>query len=203
MPTGTITQTISVGGVEFSGAISKTATGQVSHVVALAAGVAGLRSTGGVDNLATGHGLTAAQIINVHWTDPTDSSHKVRRQLTIDTATANAITFDETPAGEGDTLPATSTAVVVSVEVVVDTDFDGDLMEMIAMKCDQRAMADFESVTPATLLAQKLAATQPFTWTNGQGVANPLTGLPVDRIKITNGSVVAATYYLGVLYRSS
>lgn len=201
MQTGTIAASITVGGITFASNVSRQAEGNISHVVALPAGLAGAISATGVDGLATGHGLQAADVIDVHWTDPSDGTHKCRRGITIDTANANDIAFDETPAGAGDTLPAEDTAVVVSKQVTVTTAFDGDNAEIVAAKATQRGSVDFRSAS-ASLAAVKLTAGEAWSWVSGQSAANPLTGDPVASIQASNGSTTAAMLYVGVLYQS-
>lgn len=202
MPTGTIDSSISVGGLEFSSKASKTANGQVGQIVALIAAAPGLKSALGVNTMTTGHGIIGGDVVDVQWTDPADGTHKARRAVTVDIANANDITFDETPAAVGDAYPANATAVTVHKRINVDTDFDGDLVEMIAVKSTGRCVVDFRDVSGVVLLSQKLAADQAFTWINGQGVANPLTGNPVDHIKVSSGLAAATTFSLGLIYRS-
>jgi len=202
MPTAQIVSTISVGGVEFASNVSRTAEGQISHVVVIPAGAAGKRAADGVDNLVTGHGFVTSNVIDVHWTDPTDGvTHKVRRGLTVDGATANAITFDETPPALGDTFPAVGTDVVISLITGIGSVWDGDLLEMIAMKATGRLMAEFWD-GGVQYVPQKLATEQALTWVAGQGVTNPYTGSPVAVIRVSNGTIVAVTYTLGLLYQS-
>ena len=201
MQTAQITGNYVVGGISFTSTVSRSAEGQISHVVDLPAGVAGKISASGVDNLATGHGIQAADVIDVHWTDPTDGSHKCRRGLTVDAANANDIEFDETPAGEGDALPAVGTDVFVSVQTVISTDWDGDDAEMVACKSTVRAMADFREAA-ASQEAVKLVAGEAWSWVSGQGVANPFAGNPVVSIKLSNGGATAGKFYLGLLYQS-
>ena len=203
MQTGQIVSSIVVGGIQFTSTVSRTAEGQVSQVVVIPAGQAGAISATGVDGLTTGHGIIATDVIDVHWTHPADGvTHKCRRGLLVDSATANAIVFDETPVGEGDALPAEDTAVVVSVQVIVETDWDGDLLEMIAAKNTARAMADFRAAA-ASIMALKQVAGEAWSWASGQGIANPLTGDPVSSVVLSNGSTAAATFYLGLLYQSA
>ena len=201
MQTAQIVSSITCGGINFTSSVSRQAEGQISHVVVLPAGVAGAISATGVDGLVEGHGIEASDVIDVHWSDPADGSHKCRRGLTVDTAGATSIAFDEDPAGAGDALPAEDTAVVVSVQVSIDTDFDGDLVQMVAVKTAQRAMVDFRK-TGASLLAIKCVAGEAWSWASGQSVANPLTGDPVDAIVVSNGSVSETTMYVGILYES-
>jgi len=201
MQTGQIVSSIVVGGIQFSSSVSRSAEGQISHSVVLPAGIAGAISAAGVDGLPTGHGIVATDIIDVHWSDPSTGDHKCRCGLTVDTDAANAITFDETPAGVGDTLPAEDTAVVVSLRTTIDTDWDGDLLEMIAAKNTVRALADFRSAS-ASIMALKQVAGEAWSWVSNQGIANPVTGDPISSIVISNGSTTAGTFYIGLLYQS-
>lgn len=201
MQSASIISNYIVGGISFSATISRQAEGQVSHVVNLAAGVAGAISAAGVDGLATGHGIQVSDVIDVHWTDPADGSHQCRRGLVVDVANANDIEFDETPAGEGDTLPAVETPVVVGIQTVIDTDWDGDLVELIACKSTQRANVDFREAA-ASQHSQKLPTNEAWSWVSGQGVENPSAGNPVTEIRVSNGSASAATFYCGLLYQS-
>jgi len=202
MLTATIASTFSVGGIAFTSQASRSAAGQIGHNITLPAGVAGAISAAGVDGLATGHGIAGSDVVDVHWTDPADGTHKCRRGLTVDTANANDIEFDETPTGEGDALPAEDTAVIVGLQVEVNTDFDGDDMEIVAVRSSQRAVIDFRDAA-ASLSAVKLPAAEAWSWVSGQGVANPLTGDPVDKAVASNGSTTAATLNLGILYASA
>lgn len=203
MQTGQITSNIVVGGIQFSSTVSREADGQIGHSTALAAGIAGVMGDAGVDidGITAGHGLLAADIIDVHWTDAA-GLHKCRKGITIDTANANDVVFDEAPAGTGDAYPAAEWAVIIGVQVVIDTDFDGDLNEMIACKSTVRANADFQEDDNTLLLAVKLVAGEAWSWCSDQSIANPLTGNAVGQIKVSNGSITAGTFYCGVLYQS-
>lgn len=199
--TATINAQYTIGGIAFSGSSSQSAEGQIGQVVSLAAGVAGAISSAGVDGLATGHGISGSDVIDVHWTDPSDGSHKCRRGLTVDTANANDIEFDETPAGEGDSLPAEDTACVVSVQTVVTCPFDGDLLLMIAAKSTQIAVADFRDAGGSELVLT-FAANGTWSWETGKGFSNPVASDDIVQVKVSNGSTTAATFYLGILYDS-
>ena len=202
MQTGQIVSQCVVGGISFPSTVTRYGEGQVSHVVALIAGATGLINDGvGVDGMETGHGITGAMVIDVHWDDPGDGTHKCRRGLLVDTANANDIEFDEVPAGLGDALPADETPVIVSEQVIIDTDWEADLLAMIASKCTQRAVADFWDLGGSELTLKQVAG-EAWTWASDQGVANPLDGDTVDLLYVSNGSATAATFYLGLLYQS-
>lgn len=163
--------------------------------------MAGAISATGVDGLATGHGLQVSDLIDVHWTDPVDGTHKCRRGITVDVSNENDIEFDDVPAAEGDALPDTDTAVVVGLQVEIDTDFAGNNVEMVACRITQRAIADFRAVA-ASVVAVKLAAAEAWHWISGQNIANPLADELVDVVRVSNGSIATATVELGVLYQS-
>jgi len=199
--TSTVTLNYVIGGTSFSSKETKTAEGAISHVLDLPAGIAAVRTTPGSDTMVTGHGLVATDIVDVHWDDPTDGTHKVRRGLTIDIANANDVTFDETPAGEGDALPANGTALVLGKQVVVSTLFDGDDLELVATKCDVKSMVDMRTVA-ASKQAQKLAAGASWFWLKGFGFTNPLAASDITEAKASNGSVTAGTVNFALMYQS-
>jgi hypothetical protein len=196
--TGRINQSIAIGGLTFSGSITRTAEGVLTQVVDLAAGHAGAISATGVYGLATGHGILDTDTVDVHWTDPSDGTHKCRRGLAVDTSAANAITFDNDPAAEGDALPAEDTAVVVSVQTEIECAFSGDDLLMIALRASQRCIADIRDAGGSEL-PQKLVAGEAWYWASDQGVTNPVASDSLTKIVASNGSAVATTLYIGLL----
>jgi hypothetical protein len=201
MATGRIASTFTVGGVSFTSQLTKEAEGSIGQDPTLAAGIAGAISSAGVDGLATGHGIEGSDVIDVHWDDPDDGTRKCRRGLTVDTANANDIEFDETPAGAGDSLPDEDTACVVCVQTSIETTFDADSAEIMCLYCPTDAVVDFRA-SAASVAAVKLEGGAAWWWVNGQGFANPLTGDPIDEIIVSNGGTSAATLKIGVLYQS-
>ncbi len=202
LQTATMTAAYSVGGVAFTATVEKTAEGGSSQVVPLPAAVVGTISALGVDNLATGHGIAAAATIDVHWVDVTDGvTRRVRRGLLVDTSTANDITFDETPAGVGDTLPAPTTVCWVAVQVIIDVDFDGDLIEMLAQKSDVVCQMDIRDAT-TSLKSMVLPAKEGWSYIKNYGYANPFAVKVIDKIVVTNGGITVGTYQFGLLYQS-
>ena len=207
MPSATIIRNVSIAGMNLSSSISRTEEGLVSHEVTLAAGVAGAVMTGGVgvDGLAGGHGIVGTNIVDMHWTDATTGLHKVRYGITVDTANANDIRFDNDPVEEGDAVPAEDTAVVVCVQQVIDTDIDLTDAMLVAIHCDQRAHCAFTNDDPVTQKGVKVAANTTWLWNEGEGIDNPFTAAAddvMDEINASNGSVTAATLKIGILYDS-
>lgn len=207
MPSATITRSVSISGMNLSSTISRSEEGLIAHEVALAAGVAGaiMADTVGVDGMATAHGIAQSDIVDVHWSDPTTGLHKVRYGITIDTANANDVRFDDSPAAEGDTLPAEDTAVVICVQQVIDTDVDLTNAKLVAIHCGARAHCAFTNDDPATQKGVKIAANTTWLWNEGEGIDNPFvaeTDDLLDEINVSNGSTAAATLKIGILYDS-
>ena len=202
MPTATINLSGSIGGVSIQGIISRTAEGQISQEVSLPAGEAGsLKTRTGDDEgvfTITGHSFQVNDIIDVYWSGGLRYGMKVTA-VAGDDVTAGGVGGP----GAGDNLPAQDTAVVVDEQVVINTDFDGDDLEMIAVHSNRRGHVDFQDSGSASLKAQELTVNEPWWWASGTGVANPLTGNPVDKALVSNGdSANAATLKIGVLYDS-
>jgi hypothetical protein len=193
MYTGRITSQLSIGGVSMTGTIVRTAETIVPTQTTLPAGVAGAISATGVDGLATDHGFEALDVVDVHWVDPSDGSAKCRRGVTLDGASANAVTFDNDPAAEGDALPIEGTAVVVSARVTVEgVAFDGDALKILAIKSTRNAIVDLRT-SAASAYAPKLAAEEAAWWAAEYSGTNPIEGDTIETIVASNASTSAAT----------
>lgn len=200
LQSGVINSAITVGGFSFSSRIELTAEGVINHSFDLPAGVAGaITAGGGVDGLATGHGFEVADIVDVHWTQGGEA--KSLRGLVVATASANAVTFEISPEGEGDALPAEDTAVVVSIQTEITTAFDGDSVEILAVRSTKNAVADIRDSAGSELLLD-LVANGAYWWANGQGIANPLASDTVASVLVSNASTEIATFYFACLYQS-
>ena len=199
MPTATNSSYISIAGITIQSSQSRTASGQISHEVSLPVGSAGTLSTRtdddtGVATLSAGHGLVFGDVVDVYW------DGGVRYGMDVTAVDGNDVTID---LGAGDVLPAQDTALVVTKVVVIDTDFDGDLMEMIAAASTKRGHIAFRDSTPTVLKAVELTANEAWAWATGTEITNPLAGNPVNDIRASNGDAsAAATLKLGVLYDS-
>ena len=199
MQTGTMTQQIIIGGVGFTGYTTRQAEGTLNQDVILPAGVAGAVSAAGVDGLATGHGFVQGNVLDVHWTAA--GVRKCRRGVTVDTATANAITFDNDPAASGDALPAEDTPVVVSRRTVIVAAWAGDETVMAAIYASAPCAVEFMDAD-ASVLAVKLDAQGTYAYADGQDVANPFAGADLSSIIVSNGSADVNAIRVGVLYDS-
>ena len=196
---GQINTIAQLGGLSISGLITRTGDASLAHQIALPAGTSGTL-TGrtdddtGVATLEAGHGLQTGDVIDIYWSDG-------MRYGMDATVAVDAITID---GGAGDALPATTTVVVVTKQVQIDSDFDGDNVKMIVAKCDQRAHIDFQDSGSASLAAVELQADEQWYWVDDQGIANPLTGNPVDDIFASNADPdSAATLEVAAIYDST
>ena len=195
MANGSINSTMTIGEMTISGAVARTADGTLTHEVALPAGTAGTLTTRtdndtGVATLASGHGLSTSDVVDVYW------DGGVRYGMTA-TVAGDAITVD---LGAGDNLPSQDDVVVVTLQVQITSDFDGDNVQLIGVGCDQRAHLDFQTGVPASLAAVDIPAGEEWHWAADQAIANPLTGAAVADIYASNGSsTTAATLKIGIL----
>lgn len=194
MRTATIAIQATIGGRTINGSLERTANGGKSHVIPLPAGTAGTLTTRTDDNtgiatLASGHGLQTGEKVAVFW------SGGSRGYMDV-TVAGDAITID---GGDGDVLPDQDTVVVVTKMVQVTSDFDGDDMQAIVAKCQQRAFLGF-FVASSLSYSLQLDAGQLWAWAADTGLANPLTGGPVHDIFVANGSnETAATLELSTV----
>jgi len=199
MPEGYLTQTMKVAGVSMSSSITREETGQISHEVTLPAGKSGTLSTRTDDNtgiltLAEGHGITDSDTIDVFW------SGGLRYGVDVTSVDGTAVSID---LGDGDNLPTQGTAVVATVQVEIDTDFDGDLLVMFGAACNKRAHLHFTEEDDTSVKAVELTADEGFMWASSQDYSNPLTGEPVGKIQATCGEAAAGTLKIGALYDSA
>ena len=197
MPTATITQAASIGGISISGTASRTASGQISHQVTAPAGKtvtdwAKTDADTAACNLPDDHGYSTGTF-DVYW------SGGVRYGVP-GTVSSNALTLD---GGAGTDFPASATTgVIVSNRVEINVDFDADDAEIVMVHSSLRGHIDWQDSGDATLDAAELAAGEVWQWLNGSGITNPLTGNAVDKAFVSSGSTSDSTIKLGVLYDS-
>ncbi len=194
--TATLQTTVSAGGVSINARAQRTAEGQIGESIGTDRLPAAKTATAwtqtdadtGVATLSSGHGLTTGQEVDVYW------SGGVRYGCSI-SVSGDDVTID---GGAGDDFPASGTDVIVAPLVYVDTDFDGDdlgdadtLKGLIAIfgkyRCHWHFKTSEASGVSGSLMARELQAGEAWSWVSGQGQDNPLTGVPVDRICVSNG----------------
>ena len=196
--TGTIQSVASLAGLSIASVVQREASGGVAHSVTLPAATAAHLTTRtdnntGVITLPEGHDIVNGKV-DVYW------AGGVRYGMD-GIVTVNALAID---LGAGDNLPDDESDVTVANQVVIDTDFDGDLLAIIAAACDKVSHLDFQDVGGTSLKAVALPAGEMWSWAADMGIANPLTGNPVASIEVSNGdSAAAAALKIGLLYEST
>jgi len=202
MLTNKVASFYSVAGSQFRGEVQRSEDEQIGYDITLNPGIAGAFSDaadGGVDGLPTGHGLEVDDIVDVHWTDPTDGSHKVAIRVKIDVANTNDVEFAATsPTPHGDAFPAEDTEVVISYQQQYTALFASGNLEILAAKCTVRSLVEFWNVS-AAVLAHKFDAGAAWDWVSDQGYANPLGSNSMYSIRLSNGSTDEGVFNLGML----
>ena len=200
MATGQIETTVKLAGVSATMRATRTATGSITHDPVLPAGKAGTLTTRtdddtGVATLGAGHGVTTDDTVDVYW------DGGLRYGMSVTVVDGVLVTID---LGAGDNLPTQDTALVVTPRVEIDTDFDGDLLKMIAASTDKRAHVEFLTEADVSIHAVELVDSEGWCWIKDQGVSNPLTGDPVGKAQASCGVATAGTILtVGVLYDSA
>ena len=204
MPTVAITRSVTVGGVVLTSSTSRTEEALIQQSITLAAGKSGDVSSDGIDGLATGHGIEATDIIDVHWT--VSGVNYVRYGITVDSDDTNAITFDSSPTPGGTAMPAEDTVVIACVQQDLEADVDMSDVKTVIILSDQIAHLAFTSDDPVVQLGVKAKANIVWIWNEGDGIDNPFTGETddvLDKIAVSNGSVTAGTLQFALLYDST
>lgn len=197
MPTSRLSIAGDIGGAAIAATILRTASGQINHDVQLPAAKAGTLTTRtsdteGTITLGAGHGITTGQTVDVYWAGGR------RYDVTVGTVSGNDVPIS---AGAGDVLPAEDSAVLVAPQLVVDTDFEGDLVELIGALCAKRGRIGFYDGVTLNLNVD-LVANEPWFWASGGTATNPLVGDAVTEARVSQEHTVATTLKLGVLYNS-
>ena len=142
----------------------------------------------GVVTVASGHGITASDTVDVYWSGG--------RRYGVD-VTATAATTIDIDLGSGDNLPAASTAVVVVKQVVVNKAIDGDNVEIIGFLAELAASTGFgvritffDAVSAGGSAVGNgidLDPNSPFVLDVEGGATNLLTGSPILSFVASNG----------------
>ena len=205
MPQATAQLFLSLGGINCNGTFKRSAPGQISQQLTpdlFIAGKTGPLSTRtsdsvGIITLGADHGFVNTDIISVCW----DGGSRIKCTITAHDATTISIAT-----GTGDNLPDALTDMVVAKVLSIDTDVDGDLIQMIGAVSDTDCAIGFYDAGDALLLQMKLKGGspqgEPWFWAKDSGVTNPLAGNPVSYVIVGNGEAEAGTFNLAALYDS-
>ncbi len=189
-----------LGNFSIASTVSRNADRVEGYDFTVPVGIAGEITAIGADMLVTGHGFLSSDVVDVHWDDPSSGDHKIRRGLVIDTANTNDVLYDETPAGEGDALPADGTVCVVSKQVTLTTiSVVGNNIVMIAAGSNLKSVIDIRDASVSKQLT-KFAVDQSWSWIKDVGDTNPFAGITIVAIRVSNGSVVLGSVNFAVHY---
>lgn len=203
---GTITITVSAGGITIQGAVTRTEEGAVpSQEISLAAAKAGTLSTrtsdtAGTLTLGAGHGIVDSDDIDIGWVDA-NGDFQCCYNATVGVVAGTSVPFT---GASGTVLPAQDYAITAQKRTVVDLDWDNDDAVLLAFMSTRVGHVAFEDSGDAVLKAQKLLASEPCLYWNNGFMTIPITGNAVDELHLTNlDSVNTATFKLCGLYDSA
>jgi len=191
MAIGTYNIVVSIGGITINKQISRTADHPNPYSgVSLPAAKTGTLSTRTNDTdgeltMTAGHGITTGQIIDIYWTGG------VAYGATVGTVATNAVPFT---GASGDVLPSQATAITAAVQVIINTQIDGDAVKLFAI-CMESSDANsdslghivFHDASHASIEEYDLVANAPRVMDVTGGDANLLTGNLITHAHATNG----------------
>lgn len=189
MANATYSQNLQLGGVSIDKAITRTADSQKSYEVSLPAGKSGTLTTRtddntGVATVSSGHGVTTSDKVDVYWTGG------MRYGMTVTATDATTISVD---LGAGDNFPVQDTAIVVTPQVTVNTNVDGDNAQIIGISLEYTAAVssaghvDMQDSGSATIAELDLTGNAPLVYDLAAGITNPFTGNPITSTLASNG----------------
>jgi len=171
-------------------------------LAAVTAGATGTLTTRTDDNtgiatLATGHGLTSADVVDVYW------AAGVRYGM-VATMTVNACALE---GGAGDVLPAQDTACTVVKQTAIEVNFDGDDARIVGIfyrnpvTTTAKAHLDLQDTGDATikevdLVHDTVAGGCNNVWNIAGGDTNVFTGNRITHGAASHNAVTAGTIYI-------
>lgn len=198
MPTVSLSQSVTIGGVVISGRNDVDEEGQIGVDATLEAGHAGTLSTRtdadtGVATVGSGHGITTANLVDVYWTGGK------RLGMTVTATGATTINVD---GGSGDNFPVVSTAIVVSKVYALDCVFTGSDAAVIGIALERTGCVNLRGSTTNYLSVVFSAAGQAYIWTSP--ATNPVSGASLDTIRASNSDPSnTCRLRVGVLYNAA
>lgn len=151
----------------------------------------------GVLTMASGHGFTTSDVLDVYWTN-TDNTRGARRGMTA-TVSTNAVTVD---GGSGDDLPTNLTAVTAMepvTEIVPPVAASGFKMFAVAAPVPAHfSVEDADSVL-LTKAFPKATGGQ-YHWHDESGETNPMAGETPTKVLVSHGEITAQIVQLSILF---
>jgi hypothetical protein len=184
--------------------IIRSGTGAIGYSVSLPLAQAGTLTTRSDDDTGTitmgsgSHTITTGAVVDVYW------SGGVQYGVTVGTVSTTSVPIDS---GDGDVLPATSTAVTVVPQTTINTAIDGDNCKILAIMVEttdkslrQSAHIQLLDVSAAEIAEIDLVTNVAQVWDIEGGSANPFTGNPITSSKAsTGGATSGETYTLKII----
>lgn len=191
MPQVSLSSVVQADGVRLGRARTRSGAALLRWEVALPAGEAGTLTTRtdnttGTATLGASHGITTGMTVDVFW------ASGVRYGVTVGTVSGTSVPFS---GGSGDNLPSTSTSLVITEQVSVTVQIDGDEAHVIAVEHQlnddtdtSRAHVQFRDSGSAEIAALWLQPNKATVYDLDGGDTNDFTGNPITNIKAANGS---------------
>lgn len=191
---------MSLGGVSIQKSINRTGDHANAYEVTLPVGKAGTLSTR-TDNdtgvvTATAHGLIVGDKVNVFWSGGKRYGMTVSAVADANNATVGTLAGE---IGAGDNFPVQGTAVVITKQVTINAQIDGDAIAIIGIVAEAidpastaKAHLDLLDAGGLSIEAIDLVANEPKTWDITGGATNVFTGNPITSGKAANGSSTEA-----------
>jgi hypothetical protein len=198
---GQITISGTVAGQGFTGSMTRSPAGSISHVSSIGAGTSGVLSTRTDDDTGTitsnSHPFNDDDIVDIYWTGG------MRYGMKVSSDAANTFVLGASVVGTGDVLPVQGTTVIVCLQETVNIDFDGDDCRLIAVTADGRASFDFQEGAGTSVKHIEIeAANEIIAWASDTSAANPLTGNAIGQVKVSSGTAAATAVKILVEYDS-
>ncbi len=206
---------VSIGGLSITSVATRSIEGSQPGLgpYTLAAADAGSLTTRASDTAGTltmtseDHGISTGDVIDIFWTDA-NSRAQCAYGCTVGTVSTTSVPFTgasfDTGTNDASVLPAQDTSVTADEQTEIIEVFDGDNLEFIILHSTRKGHFEFEEAASSggsTICSGKLTANEAWRWISDQGITNPLTGQPVQKIKVSNGdSSNSATLKGGYLH---
>lgn len=183
---------LSGGGTSITSSQARIADGLGERSVALPVGNAGTlstrtdASTGEITAADAEHGIATGDAVDIYW------DGGVRYGATVGTVAGAAIPVS---GGAGDDLPLADAAVVVTKQVPINADIDGDELVILGIAAIYvsptsagKAHVDLRDAANATIEELDLPANSPQIYDVAGGQTNPFAGNPIAKLLASNGS---------------
>lgn len=183
---------LQIGSLSINKSVTRTGDHENNYSVSLPAAETGVLTTRTSDSVGTitmddaGHTIQTADVIDLFWT-----GGGVRYGVTVGTVSGTSVPIT---GGSGDVLPASSTALAVDEQVVVNTVIDGDNIQIIGLMLENPdatstalGHVDMQDSGPATIEEIDLTSNVPRVYDIVGGDTNVFTGNVIQTTKASNG----------------